>query len=57
MLNSSKLDEPVGAGASRRRKTTLKNGQDFFGGVYSQNWFSHAFMISLHGASVFELGS
>ena len=35
MLNSSKLDEPVGAGASRRRKTTLKNGQDFFGGVYT----------------------
>ena len=57
MLNSSKLDEPVGAGASRRRKTALKNGQDLFGGVYSQNWFSYAFMISLHGASVFELGS
>ena len=31
MLNSSKLDEPVGAGASRRPKTAGKNGQDFFG--------------------------
>ena len=57
MLNSSKLDEPRGAGASRRPKTAGKNRPYLCTGVYSQNWFSHAFMISLHGASVFELGS
>ena len=57
MLNSSKLDEPVGAGASRRPKTAGKNRPYLWRGVYSQNRFSHAFMISLHGASVFELGS
>ena len=57
MLNSSKLDEPVGAGASRRPKTAGKKRRNLFGGVYSQNRFRHAFMISLHGASVFELGS
>ena len=57
MLNSSKLDEPVGAGASRRPKTASKKRRNLCGGVYSQNWFSYAFMISLHGASFFELGS
>ena len=34
MLNSSKLDEPVGAGASRRPKTAGKKRRNLCGGVY-----------------------